>query len=171
MKGDIQKLEQVQRSFIRKISGVQNLSYWKQLQELSMYSLERRRERYMILYVWRIMEKQVPNFCRPDIGGIQTAWHPRRGRICRVPTLNLRGPKQFQNVRETSFGVKGPRLFNILPAHIRKLSGCSLDIFKNSLDKYLATVPDEPQIIGYTAMRRADTNSLLHMIQHASAHH
>jgi len=31
-------------------------------------------------------------------------------------------------------------------------------------------VPDEPQIRGYTAMRRADTNSLVHMAQHAEAH-
>ena len=117
------------------------------------------------------MEKQVPNFSQPDKGGIVSVWHPRRGHICSVPTINLRGPKQFQNMREASFGVKGPKLFNILPAHIRNMAGCSLNTFKNSLDKYLATVPDEPQITGYTAMRRTDTNRLLHMAQHASAHH
>ena len=38
--GDIQSLEQVQRNFIRKIKGIQHLSYWQQLQELSLYSLE-----------------------------------------------------------------------------------------------------------------------------------
>ena len=169
-KGDIQNLEQVQRSFIRKIAGVQQLSYWQQLRELSMYSLERRRERYMILYVWRIMENQAPNFSHPDEGGIQSAWHPRRGRNCIIPTFNLRGPKQFQNVRDKSFGITGPRLFNILPAYIRNISGCTINTFKNRLDKFLATVPDEPQIRGYTAMRRADTNSLVNMVQHAEAH-
>ena len=55
--GDVQGIEQVQRSFIRKIAGVQHLSYWQQLKELSMYSLERRRERYSIIYIWKIMER------------------------------------------------------------------------------------------------------------------
>ena len=116
------------------------------------------------------MENQVPNFSHPDEGGIQSAWHPRRGRNCIIPTFNLRGPKQFQNVRDKSFGITGPRLFNILPAYIRNISGCTINTFKNSLDKFLATVPDEPQIRGYTAMRRADTNSLVNMVQHAEAH-
>ena len=48
--GDIQSLELLQQSFIRKIKGMQHLSYWKQLQSLSLYSLERRRERYVSLY-------------------------------------------------------------------------------------------------------------------------
>ena len=33
------------------------------------------------------------------------------------------------------------------------------------LDRFLATVPDEPQVRGYTAMRRAESNSLLRMAQ------
>ena len=167
--GDIQGLEQVQRNFIRKITGVQHLSYWEQLQELSMYSLERRRERYIIIYTWRIMEDQVPNFSHSDHAGIQAVWHPRRGRICKVPTVNLRSPKQVQTMRNASFGVRGPRLFNILPVNIRNISRCSVDSFKHSLDKYLSTVPDEPQIRGYTSMRRAETNSLLHMVQFAAS--
>ena len=32
---------------------------------------------------------------------------------------------------------------------------------------FLATVPDEPQVRGYTAMRRAESNSLLHIAQSA----
>ena len=40
-KGDIHMLEQVQRNFIRKIIGMEQLSYWEQLHALSMYSLER----------------------------------------------------------------------------------------------------------------------------------
>ena len=37
--------------------------------------------------------------------------------------------------------------------------------FKLHLDRFLATVPDEPQVRGYTAMRRAESNSLLHIAQ------
>ena len=165
--GDIQGLEQVQRSFIRKISGIQELTYWQQLQKLSMYSLERRRERYIIIYIWKIMEQHTPNFSNTDLTGIKSVWHPRRGRNCIIPAVNFRGPKYVQTMRYASFGLRGPRLFNILPAYIRNISGCSVDSFKRRLDRYLATVPDEPQIRGYTSMRRADSNSLLHMAQFA----
>ena len=53
--------------------------------------------------------------------------------------------------------------FNVLPDDIRNLSGCTVDTFKHRLDRYLASVPDEPQIQGYTAQRRAESNSLLDM--------
>ena len=36
--------------------------------------------------------------------------------------------------------------------------------FKKELDKFLGTVPGEPLTTGYTARRRAESNSLLHMI-------
>jgi len=42
---------------------------------------------------------------------------------------------------------------------------------KRQLDKFLATVPGEPQILGYTAQRRAETNSLLDMVRIADALH
>ena len=87
-KGDIQMLEQVQRNFIRKITGMEQLSYWEQLHAQSMYSLERRRERYLIIYTWRIMEGQVPNISEPNRVGIKEKWHIRRGRVCIVPTAN-----------------------------------------------------------------------------------
>ena len=59
--GDIQVIEMLQKAFISKIAGLQDLNYWEQLQELKMYSLERRRERYSIIYAWRVLEGQVPN--------------------------------------------------------------------------------------------------------------
>ena len=37
------------------------------------------------------------------------------------------------------------------------------------LDKYLRMVPVEPHISGYTALRRAESNSLFDMAQFASA--
>ena len=79
--------------------------------------------------------------------------------------LYFRLPSTFQSLRYSSFGVVGPRLFNVLPVNIRNISGCTVETFKLHLDRFLATVPDEPQVRGYTAMRRAESNSLLHMAQ------
>ena len=141
------------------------MSYWQQLQELSLYSLERRRERYILLYIWHIIEGKVPNTDSPDHAGIKAAWHLRRGRSCAVPRVSLHAPKHFQSLRYSSFGVVGPRLFNVLPVNIRNISGYTVETFKLHLDRFLATVPDGPQVRGYTAMRRAESNSLLHMAQ------
>ena len=58
----IQELESVQKNFLKKIKGLGALSYWEQLKTLKMYSLQRRRERYRIIYVWSILEGIVPNF-------------------------------------------------------------------------------------------------------------
>ena len=50
-------------------------------------------------------------------------------------------------------------LFNLLPNSIRNLTGVSVDNVKDELDAFPNQIPDEPQIIGYTAMPRADSNS------------
>ena len=168
-KGDIQMLEQVQRNFIRKITGMEQLSYWEQLHALSMYSLERRRERYLIIYTWRIMEGQVPNISEPNRGGINEKLHIRRGRVCIVPTVNSQASGSVRSLYYTSLAIHGPRLFNSIPATIRNMTDCSVDTFKRRLDKYLRMVPDEPHISGYTASRRAESNSLFDMAQFASA--
>ena len=48
---EIVTLDAPQRSFTAKIHGVQHLNYWERLKQLNMYSMQRRRERYIILYV------------------------------------------------------------------------------------------------------------------------
>ena len=44
------------------------------------------------------------------------------------------------------------------------MTNVELPKFKEKLDEFLATIPDEPQCPGYTAARRADSNSLLNMV-------
>ena len=60
-KGDIQRLELAQKSFISKIANLNHLSYWELLKILGLFSLQRRRERYRIIYMWSIFEGLVPN--------------------------------------------------------------------------------------------------------------
>ena len=43
-----------------------------------MYSLQRRRERYRIIYTWKILENLVPNIN----GCFKYKDHPRLGRMC-----------------------------------------------------------------------------------------
>jgi len=57
--------------------------------------------------------------------------------------------------RENSFQIQGPRLFNSLPTNIRNKTKCSTDEFKLELDRFLQTVPDEPNIHGTLYTPRA----------------
>ena len=133
--GDIQDLELLQRSFVRKINGMQNLSYWEQLKSLNLYSLERRRERYIVIYTWRILEGSVPNISEAP-SRITASWNSRRGRSCKVPNVLPSATHRIQGIRRASLGIKGPRLFNCLPKCLRNLTGVSTGVFKSKLDKY-----------------------------------
>ena len=156
-KGQIQSLESVQWSFLRKIHGDNHDDYWACLKKMQVYSLERRRERYRIIYIWKILENLVPN---PN-GQVNSSTHIRLGRFCSVPKpLHTR---KWQKEFEASLPVQGARLFNAMPKQIREMTNTPLLNFKRALDKYLALVPDEPLLPSYTAFRRADTNSIVHM--------
>ena len=58
-------IEKVQRAFTKHITGMRNFSYSKRFEILKLYSLQRTRERYSIIYVWTIIEGLVPNLSDP----------------------------------------------------------------------------------------------------------
>ena len=92
-KGQIQSLESVQWSFLRKIRADNQDNYWVCLKKMKVYSLERRRERYRIIYIWKILENLVPN---PN-GQINSTTNTRLGRFCSVPKpLNTRKRQEFE---------------------------------------------------------------------------
>ena len=148
-----------QRCFLRKAAAFQNMDYWEVLKTIGLFSLQRRHERYRIMYLWCILEGFVPN---PKPNQIYSKDHPRHGRTCAVPIVKS---GSYQRTIYSSFSVQSALLFNCLPSGLRNLTGCGKTVFKANLDKYLRTVPDEPQIVGYTAYRRAETNSLLDMVK------
>ena len=54
-KQEIEKLESVQRTFTSKLHGLQDLNYHERLSVLNLYSLQRRRERFCIITMWKII--------------------------------------------------------------------------------------------------------------------
>ena len=153
--GLIQKLEAIQWSYLRKVSSTRD--YWECLKESKMYSLQRRRERYRIIYVWKILEQMVPNINNK----LTVKINARSGRLCAIPAA--RGNNKFSKIYEASFPVHGAKLFNALPKHLRDMQNVPLEKFKRALDKYISSIPDEPQLPGYTACRRAISNSIIDM--------
>ena len=161
-KGDIQMIEDIQKSFTRKIFLHGREDYWDRLQSLRLYSLERRRERYRIIYVWKMLENMVPNLTTDN--KITSNTSLRFGRKCDVPSMSRTASSRVQSIREGSLSVNGVQLFNVLPRQIRDMTNVELPDFKKKLDEFLATIPDEPLCPGYTGIRRAESNSLLHMV-------
>ena len=153
--GTIQRVEKVQINYLKKVQGISHLDYWQQLQLLKMKSLERRRERYRAIYVWKVLEDLVPNF------GITSAYSKRNGRYCVVPHLKSNASCRIKTIRFNSMGVNGPRVFNSLPVHLRNMSLCSLEAFKRALDKHLEVIPDEPRVPGLVKFCKRGSNSLV----------
>lgn len=160
----IQQLEELQKSFVQHITGFRHMNYWTALAKLGLYSLQRRRERYQIIYLWSILESKVPNIFTttglPMIT-IQSAADSRRGRTVHIPPVKR---SRYSHLRYHSLPFNGARLFNAMPSDLRSLTNISKDTFKSHLDKILKTVHDEPLMLRYTQFRRAPSNSLIDMI-------
>jgi ribonuclease P/MRP protein subunit RPP40 len=162
---NLQKLEGLLRTFTSWFPGTSHLSYWERLQHLSMYSVQRRFERYRLLYTWKVLEGRVPN-C-----GLQWKLSNSVGRTCIPPP-----PKHnriTRNLRSNSFQAAGPRLFNALPVSIRDFNG-SPETMKKLLDKFLQSAPDHPIVPGgslpepLNQITAASTNSITDWSRHLS---
>ena len=57
--------EKVQWSFTKHIAGLRDLSYHERLQTLKLYSLQRRRKRYCIILIWKIIDNKSQNLSDP----------------------------------------------------------------------------------------------------------
>jgi len=131
------------------------LDYWDRLKALRLYSIQRRRERYIVLYVFKIIHGLVPN-C-----GLEFKNNPRTGIHVTVPKLDRNKTSFALQMQENSFNYVGPVLYNSIPSSIRNIYD-NIDpalTFKTELDYILTRVPDEPTIPGKS--RRASSNSIV----------
>lgn len=159
---EIDLIESVQREFTRRISHYQvyddvlkmprcSKSYEERLADLKIYSLERRRERMQILYLYKIILWAVPN------PGFTWDYCPRTEQLTVKPKTS-RKQGWIHTVRNSSFAVVGPKLFNALPQEIRKLPDltktpkANIKAFKKLVDNFLSQIPDVP----------GKANSILH---------
>ena len=114
--------------------------YWERLAELHMYSQERRRERYSIIFLWKLAQQLVSGY------KMQFVQNPRRGRLAVVHPTVASAPASVRRAREGSLQVKGSMLFNLIPLELRGNSG-TVNQFKSGLDKGLSSIPDQPTIV------------------------
>ena len=166
MENWIYELEKIQKSFTSKINGMNELDYHERLKKINLNSLERRRERFMIIYGWQRLEDVRDNVLRS-----LTATTSRRDRRIISPKYQM---WQMKNVCHNSQVEKKQiyncptrtiqRIFNCILGAIMNLTGFTTDTFKHNLDKWLTTVPDQPRSGGYSERLAAELNSIQHQV-------
>ena len=124
---------------------------------MNLFSLERRRERYLILYAYKIILGLTPNF-DDDRFKIKTGYSERRGLSCLLPPIKTTATNRVKSLVERSFAVRAQTLFNCLPKHLRS-NNLSFEAFKSCLDKIISKVEDNPSFPNLKP--RAISNSLL----------
>ena len=149
---DLRILESVQRSFSSKITCPPSVTnYWERLEYLQLMSLQRRRERYAILHVWKIFNKLTSNDLNMNFNV-----NRRYGIMAQVPPINTHSSQKSRTLYDNSFAVLGPRLWNTVPKGVKECA--SLLTFKFQLDDFLKTIPDRPPVPGYICQ---NNNSIL----------
>ena len=126
----INKLEAVQNHLIHRIKDgrLSGLTYWEKLENLNLYSQERRQERYQVIFLWKISQGLVSGY---DVdfssGGM------RRGRMVIPKPVVKTCPAVIRRARLSSLSVRGAQIFN-LPDNIRTMNTEHVDMFKNLQD-------------------------------------
>ena len=157
----INEIEKIQKTFTSKINGMEGLDYHERLKKLDMYSLERRRDRYYIIYGWQQLEG-----IQENILNLKQSWIGTSRRIVsrRIPyQVDGRRLKRADITKIHNCPARRiERVFNSIPPKLRNLTGTKTETFKRHLDNWLKEVPDLPRIGKYSRWVAAESN----MIQH-----
>ena len=159
-KDEIDKIEGIQRNFTSKIKGMEDLDYHQRLKKLDMYSLERRRERFLIINAWEQLEDEKRN-----VLGLTSGSNGRK-RMIKTATIPSNIGTRFKSLIHGSTERQMGRLFNSLPYEIQKITNVKKDTFKKHLDRWLKDVPDTPRVGEYASRVAATSNSIVDQKNH-----
>ena len=151
----INLIENVQRRYTKRFASFQEydttlnmpvcrVSYPDRLRALHIFSLQRRRERYQILAIYKIVIGLTDN------PGIPRLSYSPRIKLRAEPTYSRNCSSWVRKARAASLFCHGARLYNALPRHLREIEDINLpgkkhvEAFKKRLDKYLQSIPDNP---------------------------
>jgi hypothetical protein len=152
------------RTFTRKMTGLKKMSYWDRLSAANLSSIERRAERYRIIYAWKIAANLVPN---PGMH-FEISTGRNGGMKFTIPDFTGKDGK-IRTLINRSFFSEGPRLFNMLPAWMRDTK-VSLTVFKSRLDGLMSLLPDHPRTQDHSPEPTADnglrSNSVRDWLRH-----
>ena len=120
---------------------------------MTALSQQRRRDRYLVIYMWKILEGHYYSHCNHT---------PPRGLVGSAQDKTYKPGLQrgyISTLLTSSLTYEGPKTFNALPKEVRSITGCPVRKFKSGVDKFLLTVPDKPPVPRYSARYRTHTIS------------
>lgn len=95
---------------------------------MKLYSLGRQSERYVVIYILKIVEGLAPD------SEIKSYANRLTERHCTITEI-LVSPSSIRTQYCNSLDFKGSQLFNILANNVRDLRGANVEVFKKRLDK------------------------------------
>ena len=116
---------------------MESVNYWERLKKLNLHSLQRRRERYSIIMMWKMANGKSPNNI-----GIRFYNNNRLGKKAEIPTCPTTTQKSVATKYHNSFTSRATRLWNTLPREVN--SAADLASFKILLGNWLKRFPDRP---------------------------
>ena len=143
----LDKLEKVLKKYTDLIPEIRHLKYSDRLEFMKIQSVQRRYDRYRILYVRKCLMGIVPN------EGIHI---DHNGDHRNGVSVRINNGKSTSALREASFYIYGPKVFNALPKDLREID-TSMETFKSKLDDFLTLIPDIPRICSGSKL---DSNDL-----------
>ena len=155
LKKDIVRLEGLQRTLTSRLENLHGQNYHERLKTLKLYSLQRRRERYAVVMMWKMAIGLTKNFLN-----LKFYYTPRFGMKCHIKLSKTTAPRHVQTIRNNYFTAVGPSLFNCIPKSVK--DKVKLDTFKSALDSFLQSIPDLPPIPGYNYTNK---NSIVDWVQ------
>ena len=132
---------------------MENFNYHERLNSLKLYSMQRRREQFLIIHIFKIEKSLTPNNLH------LVFYDNRRFSVqCRRKLPKLKKSHLYTQTFN-SFPSVGPALYNLIPRNI--LESQTLETFKSRLDKILLQIPDQPPLPSYPTLHN---NSLLNWL-------
>ena len=122
-----------------------------------MYSLERRSDRYLIIFGWQKIENIKENVLKLEVN------NNRRIKQGQTPYYGTEGERILPSIKTKIHHCparKIERAFNCMPRVLRNVTGVKTETFKKQLDKWLSGVPDQPRGGGYAGQVAANSNSI-----------
>ena len=131
---DLDAIENVQMRATKLVDGLCNMTYSERLQKLNLPTLAYRRLRGDLIEMFKHVHTYEANIVAPSF--------QRRVRPSRKHDYQLHDPVPkdgIRGVQANSFHFRIPTIWNNLPSKV--VEACSLDTFKNNLDKLWANQP------------------------------
>ena len=110
---------------------------------MGISSIQRRFQRYRIIYLWKIIAGLTHNF------GLTWKDDSHWGILIDIKQLKYHSTKgAIIDIWKQSIGVSGAILFNAMPYRVRNYKGKTISGFKMTLDQELEKIPDCPLSYG-----------------------